>query len=96
MARRRSERGFVRRTIDGEQIFQLLWAAQGTTGRGLRAAPSSGALYPLEIYLGLEIGQKTAIVLEIGLNNPLILLALAEFTCHCQVVLFDVIGGLAT
>jgi SagB-type dehydrogenase family enzyme len=48
---RRSERSFVRRTLDREQISQLLWAAQGVTRRGLRTAPSAGALYPLEIYL---------------------------------------------
>lgn len=51
MASRRSERRFLRRTLDREQISQLLWAAQGATRRGLRTAPSAGALYPLEIYL---------------------------------------------
>jgi SagB-type dehydrogenase family enzyme len=51
LAGRRSERSFVRRTLDREQISQLLWAAQGVTRRGLRTAPSAGALYPLEVYL---------------------------------------------
>lgn len=51
MASRRSERRFLRRTLDREQISQLLWAAQGATRRGLRTAPSAGAVYPLEIYL---------------------------------------------
>jgi len=38
--------------LELEDISQLLWAAQGITdARGLRTAPSAGALYPLEIYL---------------------------------------------
>lgn len=34
------------------ELGQLLWAAQGIThGRGLRTAPSAGALYPLQLYV---------------------------------------------
>ncbi len=51
LAIRRSERSFARRTLDREQIAQLLWAAQGVTEGRLRTAPSAGALYPLEVYL---------------------------------------------
>ena len=49
---RRSVREFSRKSLALEDISQLLWAAQGITGRrGLRAAPSAGALYPLELYV---------------------------------------------
>lgn len=58
IAARRSIRAFVAKTLSIEQIGQLLWAAQGITdtkGR-LRAAPSAGALYPLETYVVLPSG----------------------------------------
>jgi len=50
---RRSKRSFSSQPLSLEQVSQLLWAAQGITDqkRGLRAAPSAGALYPLELYV---------------------------------------------
>lgn len=49
---RRSVRRYSDKELTLEQLSQLLWAAQGITDmRGLRAAPSPGALYPLEIYV---------------------------------------------
>lgn len=55
IARRRSERSFCAKDLSEQEISQLLWAAQGITakarGFNFRAAPSAGALYPMEIYI---------------------------------------------
>ncbi|KAF0134415.1 MAG: SagB-type dehydrogenase domain-containing protein [Candidatus Saganbacteria bacterium] len=55
---RRSERSFYNSPLSNEQIAQLLWAAQGITENTwrLRTAPSSGAIYPLELYLVNSLG----------------------------------------
>ena len=50
--RRRSLRAFAKGHLQLADVSQLLWSAQGITSRsGFRAAPSAGALYPLELYL---------------------------------------------
>lgn len=51
--KRRSVRNFSAKPLNVKQISSLLWAAQGITDarRGLRAVPSAGALYPLELYV---------------------------------------------
>jgi SagB-type dehydrogenase family enzyme len=52
LRQRRSVREFSGQALDLAETAQLLWAAQGITGpEGKRAAPSAGALYPLEIFL---------------------------------------------
>jgi len=57
IANRRSVREFTEEALSLAEISQLLWAAQGITDpRGLRAAPSAGALYPLELYVTVAEG----------------------------------------
>jgi SagB-type dehydrogenase family enzyme len=49
---RRSVRSYKNEPLALSEVSQLLWAAQGMTDRrGLRTAPSAGALYPLEVYV---------------------------------------------
>ena len=49
---RRSARNYKAGELSMQQLSQVLWAAQGITDiRGLRTAPSAGALYPLEVYV---------------------------------------------
>ncbi|MFP3949560.1 MAG: SagB/ThcOx family dehydrogenase [Candidatus Micrarchaeia archaeon] len=49
---RRSVREYTGENITLEELSMLLWAGQGTTSEwGGRAAPSAGALYPIELYV---------------------------------------------
>ncbi|MCK4234084.1 SagB/ThcOx family dehydrogenase [candidate division WOR-3 bacterium] len=58
--RRRSVRSFKKETLSNKEISQLLWSAQGITDTlhnfSFRAAPSAGALYPLEVYIVIKEG----------------------------------------
>jgi SagB-type dehydrogenase family enzyme len=52
IAQRRSVREYTDAALTIDDVSQLLWATQGITSRsGKRAAPSAGALYPLEVYV---------------------------------------------
>lgn len=52
---RRSIRDYRNEPLALAEVSQLLWAAQGVTDKekGLRTAPSAGALYPLELYVAV-------------------------------------------
>ncbi|MEJ2420183.1 MAG: SagB family peptide dehydrogenase [Acidobacteriota bacterium] len=62
LSRRRTVRSFRRDSLSLEQVGQLTWAAQGTTGanREGRTAPSAGGLYPLELYVLASRVEKLA------------------------------------
>ena len=68
---RRTIRDFRERSLSLNHLSQLLWSAQGitepTTGR--RAAPSGGALYPLDIYI--LIGENGVEKIEAGVYHYL-------------------------
>ena len=53
IAQRRSIRDFTPEPISQSQLSQILWATQGITDTPLRlrAVPSAGATYPLEIFV---------------------------------------------
>jgi len=52
---RRSIRSYSSEPLSTADLSSLLWAAQGITdvNRGYRAAPSAGALYPLEVTVAI-------------------------------------------
>ena len=58
LAKRRSVRQFSSQPVKRSQISQLAWAGQGITEpqRGLRTAPSAGAIYPIELLFATQEG----------------------------------------
>ncbi|MEM3608414.1 MAG: SagB/ThcOx family dehydrogenase [Candidatus Bathyarchaeia archaeon] len=69
IAKRRSIREYSGEPILLEDLSQILWAAQGITDPkwGLRAAPSAGATYPLEVYV--VVGEGGVQGLEAGIYH---------------------------
>ncbi len=58
LAERRSVRQFTSQSLNFTQIGQLAWAGQGITEpeKGLRTAPSAGAVYPIKLYFATQEG----------------------------------------
>ena len=68
ITKRRSVRRYRPESLALFQLSQILWSAQGVTGGGrLRAAPSAGATYPLEIFV--VIGKQAIEELETGIYH---------------------------
>lgn len=61
---RRSIRDYTSDPVKIEHLAMILWAAYGVTDPkwGLRASPSAGATYPLEVYV--VIGESSVLVRE--------------------------------
>jgi len=75
LVRRRSVRQYADRPLGFGEISQLAWAGQGITEpeKGLRTAPSAGALYPIDLYFatpeGLFLYRPGDHILEQTLTN---------------------------
>jgi len=68
IARRRSVRRYGRESLPLSHLSKVLWAAQGITDtHGLRAAPSAGATYPLEVFV--LIGRDSVDGVDEGLYH---------------------------
>jgi SagB-type dehydrogenase family enzyme len=68
ITKRRSVRKYRPESLVLFQLSQILWSAQGVTGGGrLRAAPSAGATYPLEVFA--VIGKQAIEELETGIYH---------------------------
>jgi len=70
LQQRRTVRHFAARPLTLVQVAQLAWAASGVSDRrGLRTAPSAGALYPLDLYL--VVGERQGGDLAAGVYHYL-------------------------
>jgi SagB-type dehydrogenase family enzyme len=66
---RRTIRSFSIASLNLNQLSQLLWSAQGITGNDgfKRAAPSAGALYPMDVYA--VVGRSSVEDIEAGVYH---------------------------
>jgi SagB-type dehydrogenase family enzyme len=66
---RRTIRSFSPESLNSNQLSQLLWSAQGITGNSgfKRAAPSAGALYPMDVYA--VVGRSSVEQIEAGVYH---------------------------
>jgi len=69
---RRTIRDFQPKPLALDQLSQLLWSAQGITDErmGFRAAPSGGALYPLDVYAVVGEGGVEGLALGVYHYQP--------------------------
>jgi SagB-type dehydrogenase family enzyme len=69
---RRSIRHYTNQSLTLQDVSQLLWAAQGITDKtnNLRAAPSGGQVYPLEVYIVVGKGGVTGLAEGVYHYNP--------------------------
>jgi SagB-type dehydrogenase family enzyme len=66
---RRTTRSFASRSLNLNQLSQLLWSASGITQENgyKRAAPSAGALYPMDVYV--VVGRHSIISMNAGIYH---------------------------
>ncbi|MGB5422494.1 MAG: SagB/ThcOx family dehydrogenase [Desulfobacterales bacterium] len=66
---RRTIRSFSPEILELNQLSQLLWSAQGVTENSgfKRAAPSAGALYPMDVYA--VVGRSSVEQIEAGVYH---------------------------
>jgi len=66
---RRTIRSFTPEILNLNQLSQLLWSAQGITEKSgfKRAAPSAGALYPMDVYA--VVGRSSVEQIEAGVYH---------------------------
>jgi len=86
IAKRRSIREYRGEPLTIEELSQILWAAQGVTDpiNMFRAAPSAGALYPLEVYVVVKsngvIGLNPGIYKYNSLNHEITKIREGDFS----------------
>ncbi len=72
MKHRRTVRSFADESLTIDQLSQILWAAQGVTDEGglKRAAPSGGALYPIDVYAAVGKNGVQGLAQGVYLYDP--------------------------